>query len=99
MQIQLTGRHVEITDAIRKFIDEKFNKLERHFDHIISAHVIITVEKNRHLAEATILVSSSEIFAQSASENMYTAIDLLIDKLDRQIIKFKEKLKKRSGAN
>lgn len=92
MQINLTGHHVDITPAIREFVDEKFERLERHFDHITNIHVILTIEKDRQKAEATIHVNRGNIFAEAHSEDMYAAIDLLIDKLDRQVIKHKEKL-------
>ncbi|GAA3541962.1 ribosome hibernation promoting factor [Zobellella aerophila] len=94
MQINLTGHHVEITDALRDYVNSKFTKLERHFDHITNAHVILNVEKLQQIAEAKLNVSGGEVFANAQHENMYAAIDGLIDKLDRQIIKHKEKLKK-----
>ncbi|WP_116474429.1 ribosome hibernation promoting factor [Zobellella maritima] len=93
MQINLTGHHVEITDALRDYVNSKFTKLERHFDHITNAHVILNVEKLQQIAEAKLNVSGGEVFANAQHENMYAAIDGLIDKLDRQIIKHKEKLK------
>ncbi|MCC4264911.1 ribosome hibernation promoting factor [Oceanimonas baumannii] len=95
MQINLTGHHVEITDALRDYVNSKFTRLERHFDHITNAHVILNVEKMQQIAEAKLHVSGGELFANSQHENMYAAIDGLIDKLDRQIIKHKEKLKQK----
>ncbi|WP_107850943.1 ribosome hibernation promoting factor [Oceanimonas marisflavi] len=95
MQINLTGHHVEITDALRDYVNSKFSRLERHFDHITNAHVILNVEKMQQIAEAKLHVSGGELFANSQHENMYAAIDSLIDKLDRQIIKHKEKLKQK----
>lgn len=92
MQINLTGRHLEITEPLKEFVDEKFSKLERHFDHINNVYVILSVEKIRQIAEATVHVNGAEIFANSESEDMYAAIDSLIDKLDRQVIKHKEKI-------
>lgn len=93
MQINLTGHHVEITDAIRNFVNEKFQKLTRHFDNITNVHVVLTVEKLRQKAEAKIHLSGGEIYADCEDANMYTAIDLLIDKLDRQVIKHKEMMR------
>lgn len=93
MQINLTGHHVDITPALKQFVDSKFARLERHFDHINNVHVILTVEKIRQTAEATLHVNGGEIFATAESEDMYTSIDKLIDKLDRQVIKHKEKMK------
>ena len=92
MQINLSGHHVDITPAIRQHVETKFEKLERHFDHMTSIHVILTVEKDRHKAEAKIHVSGADLYADEENENMYAAIDSLTDKLDRQVKKHKEKL-------
>ncbi len=94
MQINLTGHHVEITDSLRTYVDTKFSKLERHFDHISNVHVILNVEKLSQKAEATVHLSGAEVFASSENTDMYAAIDSMVDKLDRQVIKHKEKLKK-----
>ena len=91
MQIHLTSHKMDVTPALRNFTQEKFDKLERHFDKITSVHVTFDVEKLMQIAEATILVSKGELHASSESENLYTAIDLLIDKLDKQLVKHKEK--------
>ncbi|RTE86353.1 MULTISPECIES: ribosome hibernation promoting factor [Gammaproteobacteria] len=93
MQINLTGHHIEITEALRDYVDTKFAKLERHFDHINNVHVILNVEKLNQKAEATVHLNGGEVFATSEHTDMYAAIDGLIDKLDRQVIKHKEKLK------
>ncbi len=92
MQIDVTGHHVELTDPLRNYVNEKFERLERHFDHVTDVHVILSVEKLRHTAEATIHISGGKLFADSTDEDMYAAIDSLTDKLDRQIKKHKEKL-------
>ncbi len=93
MQINLTGHHVDITPALRNYVHEKFERLERHFTQVIDAHVILTVEKLRHTAEASMLLSGNRLFADAVEEDMYAAIDGLVDKLDRQVVKHKEKLK------
>ncbi|MFZ5843510.1 MAG: ribosome hibernation promoting factor [Pseudomonadota bacterium] len=93
MQINLTGHHVEITDALRSFVNEKFEKLTRHFDHINNVHVILSVEKLRQKAEAKLNVNGGELFADCEDGDMYAAIDMLIDKLDRQVKKHKEMLR------
>lgn len=93
MQLNLTGHHVEITPALRDYVDAKFERLERHFDHVFDVHVILNVEKLRHTAEATVHVNGDNLFADSVEEDMYAAIDSLIDKLDRQVKRHKEKLK------
>jgi len=92
MQLNLTGRHVDITDSLRDYVNSKFSKLQRHTDHITNVHVILDVEKLNQKAEATVDVSGAEIFASTEHQDMYAAIDSLIDKLDRQVIKHKEKL-------
>jgi putative sigma-54 modulation protein len=94
MQINLTGHHVDITDSLRNYVDNKFTKLERRFDHINNVHVILNVEKLNQKAEATVHLDGGEVFATSAHNDMYAAIDSLVDKLDRQVIKHKEKLKR-----
>lgn len=92
MQINLTGRHVDITDSLKDYVDSKFSKLERHFDHINNVHVILNVEKLLQIAEAKVHLNGGEVFAAHEHDDMYAAIDGLIDKLDRQVIKHKEKL-------
>lgn len=92
MQLNLTGHHVEITDALRDYVTSKLERLERHFDHVTNVHVILSVEKLRQKAEATINMKGNNIFAECEDENMYAAIDALIDKLDRQVRKHKEKV-------
>lgn len=92
MQIEYTGHSVDVTDALKGYTKEKFSKLERHFDKIIAAHFIFRVEKLAHIAEATLLAAKTEVHAEATSEDMYAAIDALVDKLDRQLMKHKEKL-------
>ena len=98
MQIKISGHHVDVTPALREYVDTKFDRLERHFDHINSVEVTLNVEKLVQKAEATIHVSGADLFATSDSADMYAAIDLLVDKLDRQLIKHKEKLQGRKGS-
>ena len=92
MHINLTGHHMDITPALRSYVTNKFVRLKRHFDNMTNIHVILSVEKERQKAEATISVSRGNLFANSEHEDMYAAIDVLIDKLDRQVKKHKEKL-------
>lgn len=92
MQINISGHHVDVTEAMRQYVLDKFDKLERHCEQITNVHVILEVEKNRQTAEATIHVKGGELFADATSEDLYAAIDMLIDKLDRQLIKHKEKV-------
>jgi len=92
MQITLSGHHLDITQALHDYVHSKLERVERHFDNATSAHVILSVEKLRHKAEATIHVAGNDIFADATDQDMYAAIDALIDKVDRQIKKHKEKL-------
>jgi len=93
MQVSLSGHHVEITESMRNFVNEKIERLDRHFDKALDIHIVLTVEKLRHKAEATLHVSGSNLHADDVQEDMYAAIDGLIDKLDRQGKKHKEKQK------
>lgn len=91
MQLDVSGHHVEITDSLREYVATKFEKIKRHFDKVIDVHVILSVEKLEQKAEATIQLNGNKIFAEDTEENMYAAIDSLVDKLDRQVRKHKEK--------
>ena len=93
MQVNITGHHIEVTDALRNYVNEKFLRLERHFENVIDSHVILSVEKLVQKAEATVHVNGAKLFAHEEHSDLYAAIDGLIDKLDRQTIKHKEKLK------
>jgi len=92
MQINLTGQHMDVTPPLRDYVASKVERLERHFDHVTDIHVVLSVEKLRHKAEATLHVSGGNLYADSTQGDMYAAIDALIDKLDRQVKKYKEKL-------
>ena len=91
MQLNISGHHLEITDPIKEYVTTKLSKLERHHDRITSTNVILSVDKLSQKAEATVHVSGGEFFANSEHDDLYAAIDLLTDKLDRQLIKHKEK--------
>ncbi|ATM87596.1 ribosome hibernation promoting factor [Yersinia massiliensis] len=93
MQLNITGLHVEITDALREFVTTKFAKLEQYFDRINQVYVVLSVEKVKQIAEATVHVNGGELHASSEQEDMYAAIDILVDKLARQLNKHKDKLK------
>ena len=93
MQINISGHHVEVTPALRDYVNTKLERLNRHFDQITNTHVVLTVEKSRQRADATIHVSGADLAASAESEDMYAAIDFLADKLDRQLIKHKEKVR------
>lgn len=91
MKIDLSGHHIDITDSLRTYVNEKVGRVENHFDRVTDVHVVLSVEKQAQKAEATIHVKGNKIFAHAENTDMYTAIDSLADKLDRQIIKHKEK--------
>jgi putative sigma-54 modulation protein len=92
MQLSVSGHHVEVTDSLRGYVETKIEKIGRHFDLVSDVHCILTVEKLRHKAEATVSVNGGTIYADAVEEDMYAAIDGLVDKLDRRVRKYKEKL-------
>jgi putative sigma-54 modulation protein len=91
MQVIISGHHLEITDALKAHTEDKFSKLARHFDKVTDVHVILSVEKLVQKAEATLHFAGTKFFAEDHQEDMYVSIDHLVDKLDRQILKHKEK--------
>lgn len=92
MKIDITGHHVDLNQSLRDYVHNKFERLGRHFDHVTGIHVVLTVAKLEHRAEATLQVNRGKLFADAIEPDMYAAIDSLVDKLDRQIKKHKEKL-------
>jgi putative sigma-54 modulation protein len=92
MQIIVSGRQLEVTDSLRSYTSEKIGRVQKHFDHLSTTNVVLHVEKNRHMAEATINAKGATIAASAEGQDMYAAIDALADKLDRQVLKHKEKL-------
>ena len=92
MQINLTGHHVEVTPALREYVNRKLGRVVRHFDHVTSARVILTVEKQSSKAEANLHVSGADLFANASHHDMYAAIDLLADRIDGQVRRHKDKL-------
>jgi len=92
MNVQVSGHHVEITASMRGYVLAKLERVQRHFDNVIDVNVILSVEKLRQKAEINVHVSGRDIHVESSEEDMYAAIDLMMDKLDRQIIKHKDKV-------
>ena len=92
MQLNLSGHHLDITSSIRQHTSDKLTKIKHHFDNIMNVNMTLEVQKNLQKAEATIHVSGADLFAKAESNDMYASIDQLINKLDSQIIKHKEKL-------
>lgn len=99
MQISFTGHHIEVTAALKSFAEEKLRKLERHVVHINAIAVVFSIEKLEHIVDATVSINKATVHAQSKSSDMYAAVDLLIDKLDRQLVKHKEKLQNHREDN
>lgn len=93
MQLNITGQHIVVTPSLNDYVTEKLERVQRHFDHVTTTHVVLSVEKTRQMAEATIHASGATIHANAEEDDMYAAIDSLSSKLDRQVIKHKEKLK------
>jgi len=94
MNLNISGHHLDLTPPLRDYVTSKLKRIERHFDHLINAEVVLTVEKLRHKAEATVHASGADLHAEATvDENMYAAIDSLIDKLDQQTRRHKEKLR------
>ncbi len=91
MQINLSGHHVEINESLRNYVKTKFLRLQRHFDKITNTEVLLIVENSVQKSEAKVHVAGADIFAAAESEDMYASIDSMTDKLDRQLIKYKEK--------
>ncbi|MCC7483927.1 MAG: ribosome-associated translation inhibitor RaiA [Burkholderiales bacterium] len=99
MNLHLSGHHLEITPSIREYLSSKLARITHHFDHVIDVNVVLTVEKLDRKIEASVHLSGKDIHCESIHADMYAAIDGLVDKLDRTIIKHKEKsLERRHGA-
>ncbi|MFZ9994826.1 MAG: ribosome hibernation-promoting factor, HPF/YfiA family [Steroidobacteraceae bacterium] len=90
MQISITGHHIEVTEPLRTYVNKKMDRILRHYDQMIDVHYVLSVEKLRHIAEATLRVPGSDIHANAEAADMYAAIDALADKLDRLVKKRKE---------
>lgn len=93
MQLEITGHHIDITAPLSNHVQKKISRLKRHFDQVLNIHVILKVKKLEHTAEGILHYKGSRIFAEAKSQDMYATIDLLADKLDRQVLKHKEKIK------
>jgi len=91
MNLNLTGHHLDITPAIRDYVLAKLDRLTRHFDHVIDVSVVLSVDKLQHCIEANVHIPGQDLHAEAVEEDMYAAIDALADKLDRQVLKHKEK--------
>jgi putative sigma-54 modulation protein len=92
MNLSVSGHHLEVTPALRTYVESKIARVKRHFDHVIDAHVILTADKLRQKAEVTLHVPGKELHCESEDGDLYAAIDTLADKLDRQVLRYKDKL-------
>ena len=91
MNLSVSGHHLDVTPAIRTYVHSKIERVARHFDHVIDAHVILTVDKQRQKAEVTLHVRGKDLHCECEDADLYAAIDLLVDKLDRQVLRYKDK--------
>lgn len=92
MNLSISGRHLEVTPAIREYVLNKMARVTRHFDNVIDTQVILSIERLKHTAEVTMRLRGKDIHCSATDENLYAAIDLLADKIDRQVIKYKSKV-------
>ena len=92
MSLNISGRHLEITPAIREYVLNKMARISRHFDNVIDTQVVLSVEKLEHTAEITMHLRGKDIHCEATDENLYASIDLVADKIDRQVIKYKTKV-------
>ncbi|MCD6044444.1 MAG: raiA [Burkholderiales bacterium] len=92
MNLSVSGHHLEVTPALRTYVESKLARVRRHFDHLIEAHVILTADGLRQKAEVTLHVRGKDLHCESEEADLYAAIDLLADKLDRQVLRYKDKL-------
>ena len=100
MNLNLTGQHLDITPAIRDYVIAKLDRVTRHFDHVIDVNVVMSVDKLRHKVEVNLHTRGKDIHVEAVEADMYAAIDALADKLDRQVLKHKERraLHRHEGA-
>ncbi len=92
MRIEIAGRHMDVTDSLKAHVEERLEKIRDHFDKVIEAEVVLCVEKHRHIAEITLNANGIRIHGKESSDDMYTSIDAVIEKLDKQVRKFKDRI-------
>ena len=103
MNLTISGHHLEVTPALRSYVTSKLDRITRHFDQLVDVKVLLSVENQkekdkRQRAECRIAVKGNDLFAESSHEDLYAAVDELVDKLDRQIVKHKDKLQSHDRA-
>ena len=99
MNLKITGHHVDVTEAMREYITTKLERVFRHFDHVTSATVIVSVDKLVQKAEVTVAVRGKDIHVESSDQDLYAAIDSMVDKIDRQVIKHKQKMQEHGNVS
>lgn len=92
MQLSVKGRNLEVTDALRSYAEEKLRRLTKYFENIVTANVVLALEKHRQIAEVTLRVRDLTIRAEESTEDLYSSIDLVVEKLERQILRYKERI-------
>ncbi len=98
MQVSITGRHVELTDPLKDYVHEKLGHLKHAFDHVVDVHVVLTVEKHRQRCEINMAANGVTIHAKAETDDMYASIDAVVDKLNRQLKRYRAKLQRHQGA-
>jgi len=99
MQVSITGRHVELTDPLKAYVDDKLGHLKHSFDHVVDVHVVLSVEKHRQRSEINIRANGITIHAKEVTDDMYASIDGVVDKLNRQLKRYRAKLQRHQGSN
>jgi putative sigma-54 modulation protein len=92
MNLQISGHHLEVTPAIREYVTGKLERVTSHFDNVIGVNVILSVEKLKQKAEVTVHLPGKDVFVEAIDEDLYAAVDNLVDRLERQVQKYKQKL-------
>ncbi|MBK7674835.1 ribosome-associated translation inhibitor RaiA [Accumulibacter sp.] len=99
MNLQVSGHHLEITPALRDYVTGKLERITRHFDNVIDLNVILSVDKLNQKAEVTVHLAGKDVYVESVDEDLYAAVDGLVDKLERQVQKYKQKLQDHHRGN
>jgi putative sigma-54 modulation protein len=99
MNLQVSGHHLEITPALRDYVTGKLERITRHFDNLIDVNVILSVDKLNQKAEVTVHLAGKDVYVESVDEDLYAAVDGLVDKLERQVQKYKQKLQDHHRGN
>jgi len=99
MKVKVVGKNIEITEALKNIIEKKISRLDKYFNPDVEAQITLSVQKSRHTIEVTIPFNGVILRAEEQNEDMYTSLDIVVDKLERQIRKHKTKLEKRNKGN